>query len=456
MIFDQQEIRALLKLAAPLALSQLVLIGMGLTDVLIAGRAGTIELAGMTLGNNVSNIIIFSLFGIGLTAAPLVSRHFGANDLSSMRDQIQQVIWSCLFAGIACVILMLIASRVLTRANFDPAIQDIAAKYVAIMSVSGFGFCMISGLRSSLESMNWTVPVLVINVCAFLINIPLDIILVNGLFGAPKLGGVGCAIATASICMFSMLGFIILLLKCTRQAGISLLQPFNAPNVFEIKKIYTLGIPICLSLMLELGFFCGAAIMIVYFGAISASAHAIAVSIASATYMIYYGISQAITIRASRFLGTNDSDSAAHTCYTGLKITLLISVGFSLMFILSRYQIVGAFSKDPAVISLAATLLILSAVFQFTDALQVSALCGLRAYLDTRSPLIAQFFAFWVIAFPLGYFLSYSTAWPALNGAYGYWIAMCIGLSIAAIFLLRKLIATIRQYRDTEANAVGI
>jgi len=445
MIFDPREIRALFKLATPLALSQLALVGMGLTDVVVAGRASTIDLAGMTLGHNIGNIVIFSFFGIGLAAAPLVSRYFGANDLTKLRDQIQQVIWACLLAGTVCALLMLICAQVVARAHFDPEIQSIAARYVGIMAVAGFGICMVSGLRSSLESMNWTVPVLIINLCAFLINIPLDIILVHGLFGAPKLGGVGCAIATASICMFTMLCFFLLLVRSTRLAGAPLLHKFKRPNFAEIVSIYKLGAPICLSLMLELGFFCGAAIMIVNFGAITASAHAIAISIASATYMVYHGISQAITIRASRFLGTADHESAAHTCYTGLKITLFISLCFSVLFILSRYQVVGLFSKDPAVITLAASLLILSAMFQLADAMQISALCGLRAYLDTRSPLIAQFFAFWVVAFPIGYLLSHSTHWPALNGAYGYWIAMCFGLGIAALFLLRKLIMTIKQ-----------
>jgi len=324
------------------------------------------------------------------------------------------------------------------------------------MSVSGLAFCMISGLRSSLESMNWTVPVLIINVCAFLINIPLDIILVNGLFGAPKLGGVGCAIATASICVFTTLCFFFLLVRATKQAGVNVLQSFEGPNLTQIVRIFKLGVPICLSLMLELGFFCGAAIMIVYFGATSASAHAIAVSVASATYMIYYGVSQAITIRASRFLGVNDHISAAHTCYTGLKVTFVMSLIFSVMYILSRYQLVGFFSTDPAVVNMAASLLILSAFFQLTDAAQVSALCALRAYLDTRSPLIAQFIAFWVVAFPLGYWLSRSASWPALNGAFGYWVSMCIGLCLAAIFLLRKLVTTIKQDLRTEASTVKL
>ena len=253
-----------------------------------------------------------------------------------------------------------------------------------------------------------------------------------------------------------VLCFLYLLIRATRKLDVNLLQSFAGPKLAEIKKIFKLGIPICLSLMLELGFFCGAAIMIVYFGAISASAHAVAVTLASTTYMIYYGISQAITIRASRFLGINDPDGAAHACYTGLKVTFVLSLIFSAMFILGRYQIVALFSSDPSVISMAASLLILSALFQIADAAQVSALCGLRAYLDTKSPLVAQFIAFWLIAFPFGYLLSRSPDWPQISGAFGYWVAMCIGLSVAAIFLLRKLLVTIKQYTNTATASAKI
>jgi len=445
-MFFGSEAKSLMRLALPIAMSQLIIIGMGITDVIVAGRAGTVELAGMTLGSNVTHIIIYSFFAIGFAAAPLVSRHFGAGRLNQMASQIQQVLWTCVLVGIFCMVFIYCASQLLSRANFDPEIQRIATSYTAVMSLSGFVLCMVAGLRSSLESMTWTVPVLIVNLLAFLINIPLDIILVHGYLGAPRLGSVGCAVATVAIQSFIMLSFFVCLWLALKKQKITLSDHFETANKSEIIKIIKLGFPMGLSVLIEMGFFSGAAVMIVYFGAINAGAHAVAIAAASATYMIYHGLSQAITIRASHHLGRDHYQQARDTCQTGIKIGVVVSLVCSAIFILFRHEIVTLFSNDPDVIALAATLLVFAAIVQFADAMQVTALYGLRAYLDTKSPVIIQFIGFWIIAAPMGYLLSKNSAYPMLNGAFGYWTAMCVGLGIVAIILMKKLVTTARDY----------
>lgn len=445
-----------MRLALPIAMSQLIIIGMGITDVIVAGRAGTVELAGMTLGSNVCGIIIYSFFAIGFAAAPLVSRHFGAGRLNKMASQIQQVLWTCLLVGIVCMVFIYCASQILSHANFDPEIQRIASSYTAVMSLSGFVLCIVAGLRSSLESMTWTVPVLIVNVLAFLINIPLDIILVHGYLGFPRLGSVGCAVATVTIQTFIMISFFVCLWLAMKKQNVHLKSNFERANKSEILKIIKLGFPMGLSVLIEMGFFGGAAVMIVYFGAVNAGAHAVAIAAASATYMIYHGLSQAITIRASHHLGRDHYQQARDTCHTGIKIGLLASCFCSAIFILFRHEIVALFSNDPEVIALAATLLIFSAIFQFADAMQVTALYGLRAYLDTRSPVVIQFIGFWIIAAPLGYLLSKNASYPILNGAFGYWTAMCFGLSVVAFILMKKLLTTARDYPHSSTAQVKL
>lgn len=455
-MFFGSEAKSLMRLALPIAMSQLIIIGMGITDVIVAGRAGTVELAGMTLGSNVTHIIIYSFFAIGFAAAPLVSRHFGAGRLNQMASQIQQVLWTCLLVGVICMVFIYCASQLLSRANFDPEIQRIASSYTAVMSLSGFVLCMVAGLRSSLESMTWTVPVLIVNLLAFLINIPLDIILVNGYLGFPRLGSVGCAVATVVIQTFIMLSFFICLWLALKKQSIDLKVSIEAANKTEILKIIKLGFPMGLSVLIEMGFFGGAAVMIVYFGAVNAGAHAVAIAAASATYMIYHGLSQAITIRASHHLGRDLYNDARDTVHTGIKIGLIAACCCSVIFIMFRHEIVSLFSNDPEVIALAASLLIFSAIFQFADAMQVTAMYGLRAYLDTKSPLVIQFIGFWIVAAPLGFILSRNTSYPILNGAFGYWSAMCLGLSIVAIILMRKLLTTARDYPHSPTAQVKL
>ena len=179
--------------------------------------------------------------------------------------------------------------------------------------------------------------------------------------------------------------------------------------------------------------------MITLFGAVAASAHAVAISAASLVFMIYMGLGQGITIRASHALGADRPDLARFSVRTGMLMTFGLASVISLVFVIFRQQIPALYSADAEVVELAAALLLWAAIFQLADATQICAVSGLRAYKDTANPPRYQLFAFWIVAFPLALFLAYFAPWPGLTGPAGYWIAMVVGLVIAALLLLRRL-----------------
>lgn len=435
----RQEIVELWRLAMPVTLSQLALMGIWITDVVFAGRSGTEQLAGVTLGANVWNMVAYFFFAVGLSAQILVGRHFGANQPEAIRSQIQQSLWAAGFCGVVAMLLIAIGVWILGLIPFERDVQKIGQGYLAVMIFAAMPMALMPVLRTSIEAMNQTRGVMLINLSAFLINIPLDYALVFGRWGFPALGGVGCAMASVVMYWCVIVAFYFMLHSHPANRHLQVFLQFPRPDFRHIRTTLRLGFPIGLSVLIELAFFAGAGVLITLFGAVAASAHSVAISTASLAFMVYMGLGQGVTIRASQALGAGRADMARFSTRTGLYLTFGLACVISLSLILFRHQIPGLFSNDAEVIELAAALLLWAAIFQLADAAQICAVSGLRAYKDTDSAPRYQFAAFWLIAFPLAIGLAYYSIWPTLSGPAGYWVAMVVGLVIVAGLLIKRL-----------------
>lgn len=443
-----QELATLSKLAAPVTLSQLALIGIGVTDVIVSGRAGVVDLAGVTLGNNVWTLIIYFFFGISIANQPLISELYGRRDWVALRRQFQQSLWMSVFTGMVGIAVVLTASALLSSLNVEPDVREVAVGYMQVMSLAAVAMTLLPVLRTTLESTNQPRVVLYINLSVFLLNIPLDIALVHGYWGLPRLGGTGCAWASVMVLWASVIVtyLFILISKKTKEAHLT--HSIVRPDFQAIGRIMKLGLPIGFSIVIELGFFNGAAVIIATLGEIEVSAHAVAISAASVAYMLYFGIGQAVAMLGAQRLGRNALQESVFGIYLGIGAALFLSLLLSVVMVLFRHQIAALYTSDAQVIELAARLLIWSALFQMADAVQVGSVCGLRAFKDTVSPVRYQFIAFWVVAFPLGYLLAVRGICPNfVNGPEGFWLAMTAGLILAAALIFLKLYRVIRaQY----------
>ena len=433
------EISALVKLALPVSLAQLALVGMSATDVLIAGNAGTVELAGMNLGVNIWNMIILFFMGIGYATQPLVAKRFGAGDQPGVKHQLHQSLWLGGICGLVGWAVVLISAQLMTLLDFEPRMMSIAYEYLLVVSLCAIPMVMVPAARGALEGMNLTRPVLAVNMAAFLLNIPLDYIFVNGLYGFPKMGGVGCAWATV-ILVWGMFLCLLLMLAGLKAVKTSrLLSEFSGPDRGSIMYTLALGLPIGFSIIIELSMFSGAGLLIAAFGPVEVSAHAVAITVASMSFMLYMGLAQGVTIRASQFLGAKRPDDAWYTVKAGTLFNLMIAGIMCALFLLFPEQLVRLFSDDATVLSLAVVLLYFGAAFQLADSLQVAVLCALRAYHDTSSPPKYQLVAFWGLGLPVGVGLAFYGWWPGLEGAKGLWFAMVLSLFIVGLMLLKRL-----------------
>jgi MATE family multidrug resistance protein len=440
-------------LALPVSLAQLALVGMTATDVLIAGNASTIDLAGMNLGANSWNMIAVFFMGIGFATQPLVAHYFGARDLSAVKHQMQQSIWLCLGLGVVCVFCVWLIAWLLLLLNFEKNMLDIAHRYLLVMSLCAIPFCVQPALRGTLEGMNQTFVVFVINFTAFLLNIPLDYVLVNGLYGFPKLGGVGCAWATVLLVWMMVFAMWFVLVKKPQMKQLQLFADFQWPARAAILKTWELGLPIGIAIVIELSMFCGAGVLIASFGPVQAGAHAVAITIAAMSFMLYNGLAQGITIRSAQFLGAMRPERALYSVKSGIAFNLFIALLICLLFLIFAEQLVRLFSSDPAVIELAVVLLYFGAAFQIGDCLQVSVVYALRAYHDTVTPPKVMFIGFWLVGLPLGTWLAFNSQWSVLEGAKGLWFGMVGSLFLVGLLLLRQLGLMISQFAKGRIEA---
>jgi len=441
-----KELTSLIKLATPVSLAQLSLVGMSATDVLFAGRASTLDLAGMNLGVNIWHMIILFFMGVGFATQPLVAKRFGAKDDDGVKHQLHQSIWMCLALGVVAMLVVWAAAWCLKFVNFEIEMLHIARDFLFVISICAIPMALMPAARGTLEGMSLTRVVFLVNFAAFLINIPLDYVLVNGLYGFPRLGGVGCAWATVVLMWAAFLVNIWVLSSHATLKPKALFSNFERPHTETIRKTVKLGLPIGLSIVIELAMFSGAGIMIAKFGAIEAGAHAVAIVVASLSFMLYTGLGQGVTIRASQFLGADSPEQAWYTVKIGSLFNLAVSVVFCVAYIVFTEPLIRLFTSDPEVIELAVVLLYFGAAFQIVDSLQVAMVCALRAYHDTSSPPKYQFVAFWVFGLPIGIGMSFYSWWPGLEGAKGMWFAMVISLALVGILLLRRLAQHMREY----------
>ena len=429
-----------------MSLAQLSLVGMSATDVLIAGRASTLDLAGMSLGVNTWNMIILFFMGIGFATQPLVAKRFGGKDELGVKHQLNQAIWMCLALGLIATVVVWLAAWGFMFLDFEPEMAIIARNFLFAISLCAIPMSLMPAVRGTLEGMSLTRVVFFINFAAFLINIPLDYVLVNGLYGFPKLGGVGCAWATVVLMWGAFLISIWVLKSHANLKHRELFSDFEKPQIQTIKNTFKLGLPIGVSIVIELAMFSGAGIMIAKFGVIEAGAHAVAIVVASLSFMLYTGLGQGVTIRASQLLGASLPTQAWNAIKIGTLFNLAISVVFCIAFVVFTEPLIRLFTSDPEVIPVAVVLLYFGAAFQIADCLQVAMVCALRAYHDTSSPPKYQLLAFWVFGLPIGVGLSFYGWWPGLEGAKGMWFAMVVSLSLVGLLLLRRLAQHMREF----------
>lgn len=440
MIIEKKHTKETLLLAYPVAIGQFGHIILGITDSIMVGKVNASSLAASSLVNSLLFLVI--IFGIGLSNAisPLVAISKGAGKNDECGKYLRQGIIANVTFSIILVIIILLLTNLIDYLNQPVEIVSLAKSYMRIMTLSIIPFILFQTFRQFLEGLSIMRPAMYIILLSTLINVFGNWLLIYGNWGFPALGlnGAGYSSFITRTLMAVLLIFFVVKSKNLREYNPSIRVKRVEWKI--IKRIFAIGIPSGFTSFFEVGAFSFSAIMIGWLGANELAAHQIALSVASASFMIILGISQAATVRVGNFFGERKYTQLKRAGFNAIILAAVIMFSFGVLFIIFRFNIPLIFINETEVVSIAASLLIVAALFQIFDGVQATGLGALKGITDVKVPMYITFFAYWIIAIPSAYIFGFILH----LGVVGIWIGLSIGLVTAAVLF------TIRFYYKTK------
>ena len=416
----------------PMVLTQLFIMGTGFIDTAMAGRYSAVDLAGVSLGGNFMWPLFFLATGISMALMPITSQLHGAERVDEVGHQLRQNLWLCLINSTGLIIALQYATEIFLYAGIDLHTAQIAGDYLYALSFGVPPVIFYISFRYVLEGLGHTRPPMIIAASILPLNALLNYVLIYGKFGFPELGGVGCGYATA-IVFWVELSFMLLFLRKPYFRATRFFSVFEWPHLQTMAKIFKLGLPIALTVFLEMALFGVIALFIAKIGVTEMAAHSIAGNLNWMTYVIPMAIGNAASIRIGFLIGTDDLDAARATAWAMLKFAIGYALTVSVLLVALRYQLVSVYTTDIAVTSVAVVLLLFIAVYQIVDDTQAVLVSVLRGYKDTTVPMVISLISYWGLALPLGYGLAEGLLGNVPMGVYGYWTGLTLALAFVAV-----------------------
>lgn len=433
--------KRLLKLAMPLVLTQAGQTMVQLIDNAMVGRVGTTELAAASFANSI--YIIIMLFGLGvfMGVTPLVGHARGAEDATRVASIMKNgfALSGILLVGITAISLALVWA--MPHMGQPVEVVELAIPYYRILVFSTIPFLLFSLLKQVGEGLGNTILAMIATIAANLVNIGLNYVLIYGKLGFPQLGLMGAGYATliARIIMPFILYAGFMRIQNTREY-FKLMRTVQVTWA-EVKYIFSVGLPIAGQLVMEVSAFALSSVMMGWMGAVALASHQVALGLASFTFMIANGVAMATTIRVSYQLGTRNFESMERVSYSAVHLVVAYMGLCGLAFLILRHQLPYIFTNDPLVIAQAASLLMVAALFQLFDGLQVVCLGILRGFADVKAPMFIAGFSYLAIGLPTSYLCAFTFG----LGAEGIWYGFLAGLISAGILLAFRIRKKIRE-----------
>lgn len=428
--------------------------GMGVVDTLVAGTAGTLDLAAVAVGSSVWLPLVLLVSGIMVALTPLTAHADGMENLQKKREEcretLQQGLYLSLFIGIVAMFILLVFTVPLMQImGVTENIQTPTKEYLDYIAYGLPAVAVYQAFRSYNEGLGLTKPVSIVALSALALNIPLNLLFVLGYGPVEAMGGPGCGLASLIIFYVAAIALGIYTFYGQPHDEVEPLKQYRKPHFGKIAEINALGLPIGLAIFVEVSLFCIIALLIASLGADTVAAHQITLNISTLVFMVPLSLAMALTVRVGQELGKRSAEGARLAWINGLQINLIFATfNAALLFFLNEFW-VSFYTDDQEVAKLASWLLVFAAVFQFSDSMQVGAAGALRGYKDTFIVLMITIISFWLIGLPLGHYLGLSSDAPM--GAQGFWIGLIVGLSVNAILLLYRLSRVSQKTIQTQA-----
>ncbi|QYJ77078.1 MATE family efflux transporter [Shewanella sp. FJAT-52076] len=430
--------KKLIQLALPVLIAQVTQTMMGFIDTLMAGRVSAVDMAAVAVGTSLWLPALLFVQGLLMAFTPVFSQLHGADDEASIRPLAYQAAYIAIIGALAVMLFLGLSSEILTRMDLEPDLRRLSEGYLFGFLWGVPAFVIYQVLRGMSEGISYTLPTMVIGFVGLAVNIPANYIFIYGHFGMPAMGGAGCGVATALVFWAMLIAMLIYMAFHKKFALVSPFKAFERPKASTMWRMTKLGFPIAMALFFEVSLFAIIALLLAPLGANVVAGHQIALNFSSIVFMLPLSIGLAVSIRIGYYLGREKADVAALVAKVGLGLALFLASITAVITVVFRVEIAKLYNTDPNVVALASSLMLMAALYQLSDSVQVVAAGALRGYKDTRSAFYITLVSYWAIGMTLGYTLAY-TDWlvPAM-GAHGFWTGLIAGLTTAAaLFAIR-------------------
>jgi len=435
------EVRTTAALAAPLVLGHVSTGLIAFVDNVLAGHHGTSTLASVTIGTALWWLPMMIPMGTLLAVPATVSQLDGGGRRGEIGALFRQALWLALVLGAIVFAFLSLIVHALAPMGIAAEIRPGAVAFLHGIRWGAPALTLYFAMRYLSEGLHWTVPTMLIGFGGLLVLLPLGYVLTYGAFGLPELGAGGLGIASAIMLWLQALTFGLYLWKSKRFADLGLFARFDPPQWAAIRGLVGTGLPIGVTVAMEGSLFIVTALLIGRLGEVPAAAHQIAINVASLCFMVPMGVAEATTVRVGHAVGAGDALRVRRAAFAGYAIVLATQALSGLVLLLGHDAIVSLYTRDAAVATLAATLLLYAAAFQFPDGVQVLSAGALRGLKDTRRPMLLAALAYWGLGMPLGAGLGLGLG----MGPRGMWIGLIVGLTAAALLLGARFLRSSRR-----------
>ncbi|WP_203229441.1 MATE family efflux transporter [Aureibaculum marinum] len=434
------EFRYNLKLAYPVMLGMIGHTLVSFIDNIMVGQLGTAELAAVSLGN--SFVFIAMSLGIGFSTAitPLIAEADGEKNISKGKQAFNHGLILCTILGVVLFSVLLAIKPLMYKMDQPSEVVDLAMPYLDLVAFSLIPLIIFQGFKQFADGLSQTKYSMYATIIANVINVVLNYLLIFGKFGFPEMGIIGAAIGTL-VSRVVMLTYIWLLLK-SKDKFKPYFERFNFNNIKKniLKKIISLGFPSALQMFFEVAIFTAAIWLSGVLGKNPQAANQIALNLSSMTFMVAMGLSVTAMIRVGNQKGLKNFKDLRRVAFSIFLLTFFLDIIFALLFLIFNQDLPRIYIDEHdvlnqidniEVVSIAAKLLLVSAVFQISDGLQVVVLGALRGMQDVRIPTLITFVAYWLIGFPISFYLGKET----MYGSVGIWLGLLAGLTASGVLL---------------------
>jgi len=414
-------LKELLKFSLPIIIGQIGLMLIGTGDMIIAGRYSRECLAAIGLAISIANPIQISLLGLQFSISPLLAQKRGSG------EKLDTYFWTVtlysFFISLVSCVLTFLSFKIVPLLGYGAKMNTLIEEYLIITSFSSFGLCLYQGMKEFFQSFEKTLAANSIALVSALFNVGLNYLLVFGEFGMPELRESGLAWASLIVRGLMGSGLFFVAMKWWR-------SPLKIDWSF-MRELWSLGLPISVSLFFEIMAFCSVTLFVGKFEEIQTAANNLALNIGSLAFMVPLSISAAVAVKVGHAYGEKNKKVIKIFSQLSLGTSFVCTLFTGSIFYFVPDWILSLYTHDVLVLNWAKKLLFWVACFQLFDGAQVTIAGILRGLSVTRPAFISIFIGYWIIGIPLGYFLGFYTGLEAQ----GFWIGLAISLAMVALML---------------------